>query len=111
MWSSADDIMTEFKDQNPLRETDDDGTEYILIDFTNYATFYYYLNEDDICYRCFIMPDDSGDLHAFVEKYDKKYVIVSDTQWKFYSGIDVSYIRLRETKTGQVYFEWYLPEH
>lgn len=110
MWATADEIMTEFKDQNPSKGTEDDGTEYISINFPDYAMFYYYLNEDDVCYRCFVMPEDVGDLHAIVERYDNRYVIVSDTQWKFYSGINVSYIKLRETKTGVTYFEWYDPK-
>ena len=110
MWSTADEIMTEFKEQNPLKETDEDGSKYIQIDFTGFAMFYYYLNDDNKCYECFIMPDDEGDLHGIIERYNNKYVVVSDTQWKFYSGISVCYIKLRETKTGLAYFDWYLPK-
>ena len=112
IWSTTDDIITEFADKNLLiKDKDKTGNEFIQVYFSDYAQVLYYLNEDDICYQCLIIPDDEDDLHAIIEKYNKKYIIISDTQWKFYSGIEVAYVKLLETDNGIAYFFWYLPEN
>ena len=62
----------------------DDGEKYIGA-FMNYGTFYYYFNkETELSYFCMQAVDKIHYLNAQVEAYNKKYIIVSDTEWKAY---------------------------
>jgi hypothetical protein len=66
----------------------------------------YFFDEDNACVITSITPKTQGDLQAFVESYNKRYVIVSDTEWKFYSEGVVFNCQLAQTKTGIYFFMW-----
>ena len=45
-----------------------------------------------------MIPLKQGGLNYFVEDYNSKYVIVSDTEWKFYNQNGIMYISLIEVQ-------------
>ena len=46
---------------------------------------YYYFDKDGWCDLCYIQMKNNGSLNNYVEKFNKQYVIVSNTEWKLYS--------------------------
>jgi len=53
------------------------------------------------------IPNSQEALNAYVEKYNKLYVIVSSTKWKMYSKDGISNIDLIYLDGGGCYFQWY----
>jgi hypothetical protein len=60
-----------------------DGTFYAMTGMS-LGVFCYYFDADGITYMCVQFPDDMKALNTQVEIYNKKYVIVSETEWKAY---------------------------
>ena len=106
---TAEEITTEFSEYYPTRDSTEKMGNYLNVDM-DFATVLYVLGQDDICYICYIIPDDIENLNGIVENYNNKYVIVSDFRWKFYQGTRVSYIDLLETEDHLSFFKWYFPE-
>jgi hypothetical protein len=105
--SSAADIKAEFweAEYKLKAEYDKDGDYFISIE-TQRATVLYYFNENKICKATFIVPDNQGALNFYVELYNKRYVILSPTQWKMYSENGVAEISLIYPEGGGCYFLW-----
>lgn len=62
----------------------DDGEKYIKT-FMVYGNFIYYFNkENGLSNFCMQIIDEMPYLNGQVEAYNKKYVIISDTEWKAY---------------------------
>lgn len=68
----------------------------------NYITFKneditcaYYLDQDNICKACMVIPQTQGMLNSMVERYNKQYVIISDEEWKAYSQNGYFQIQLK----------------
>jgi hypothetical protein len=61
----------------------DDGTKYIY-GMYNGSNLAYFFDENGLCDFVVLYPEDQGALNYFVELYNRKYVIISDTKWKAY---------------------------
>lgn len=86
-------IRKEFNNSKFETSYTDGGVKFIYKVDENVATYYYFDNES-ICYMCMMIPLKQGGLNYFVEDYNSKYVIVSDTEWKFYNQNGIMYINL-----------------
>jgi len=74
---------------------DKDGEYYIEIKDEPSCIVRYFFNEQFVCYMTGLIPRTQGDLNAIVEKYNSRYVIISQTQWKMYSINGIVNIELR----------------
>ena len=104
---SASEIKSEFWESSYNQKSgyDDDGDYYISIKIEN-ATVVYYFNSDKVCYLTFIIPDNQGALNFYVELYNKRYVVVSETKWKMYSENGIANIELLYPESGGYFFRW-----
>ncbi len=82
---------------------DKDGDKYLSVELST-MTVIYYFNSDDRCSLTAAIPDDQGSLNAMVEDYNKKYVIVSDKEWKMYNDNGIMTIELVFPEKGSAYF-------
>ena len=101
------DILNEFPPSvfNTVTSYDSDGDYYIQIKFDRCFARYYF-NAYQKCWLTLITPHTQGDLNWFVENYNKKYVILSNTHWQMYSNTGISDVRLEYTQDGGYYFQW-----
>lgn len=97
-------IRSEFSEQVFSTSYTEKGTKYIH--FTNERLLaMYFFNEENICFLCSATPLNGGVLNYMVENFNKKYVIISDTSWKYYTenGL-IIYIDLVETNGTMSFF-------
>ena len=80
---SKTEIKSEFSHYDYTSGITDDGTEYLQIKAVQSYNIYYF-NDYGFCYAVAIFPRTQGDLNSFVQDYNSKYVIVSDSEWKAY---------------------------
>ena len=64
----------------------------------------YYFNEDNVCNLVTLLPNSKGDLHYFIEEYNKKYVVVSKVEWRVYTDGYIINITLEYVKDGVYVF-------
>lgn len=95
-------IKQEFRNKNIKTDYTKDGIKYLYTGDENVYTFYY-INNEGICYSCMMVPQTRGILNWLVEDYNGKYVIVSDTEWKYYSENGIMYITLTEVEDRPVF--------
>lgn len=70
------------------------GVKYVYFDDGEILAMYFF-DEDGICNLCSALPLTSGVLNYMVERFNKEYVIIDDTKWKYYTGSNVIiYIQL-----------------
>lgn len=104
---SAEEIKEEFtgtEEGIDVRYTDD-GKIYYVRDFPS-VKFIYLFNEDKICHTCVVVPLTEGALNTLVENYNKNFVIISDTKWKWYNENGIAEIELVfDAKLG-THFIW-----
>jgi len=81
--STESEIRKDFSGTSFKIDRTDDGTKYIYYE-NNEMVVFYYLNDDNECFVTRIIPRQ-GTLNYLVEKYNKSYVIISDTKWKMYT--------------------------
>lgn len=81
--STESEIRKDFSGTSFKIARTDNGTKYIYYE-NNEMVVAYYLNDDNECFRTSIIPTQ-GTLNYLVEKYNKSYVIISDTKWKMYT--------------------------
>lgn len=91
--STESQIRKDFSDRYFERGTANDGTKYIYWSDESMIVAYY-LDSKNVCQSCAIFPKKQGTLNYLVEKYNKNYVIVSETQWKMYSDNGIMNIEL-----------------
>lgn len=86
----------------------DDGEKYISA-FMYYGTFIYYFDkETGLSNFCVQVINEIPYLNGQVEAYNKKYVIVSDTEWKAYlEGGEILKIKLDYNEEYKVYVFYY----
>ena len=86
----------------------DDGQKYISA-FMIYGTFVYYFDkESGHSNLCIQVIDNMIYLNGQVEIYNKKYVIVSDTEWKAYlEGGGLLKIKLEYNAENKIYVFYY----
>ena len=71
------------------------------------VTVIYYLDDNNLSISTAIFPLSQGLLQGMIERYNKRYVIVDDTHWKFYINGGVLKCDLMSTDDGGFYFYWY----
>jgi hypothetical protein len=120
LWAQArlgwteEQIRAEFSDaefeivfsEEPLKLGDDVvlSKRILQVKFGDKKIVSYYFNSEGISKLVSIHPLTEGVLHGMIELYNKKYVIVSDTEWKFYGKGGVLKIRLALLENGDYYF-------
>lgn len=104
--SSLDDIKAEFSDpvHNFRIEYNKNGELFAYID-TDRATVLYSFDDEKYCDATAIFPANQGFLNAYVEYYNKQYVIISNTEWKMYSSNGIATIQLHFTDDAY-FFVW-----
>jgi hypothetical protein len=102
------DIRDGYSDKTFEVGYNDDGEKYIST-FMIYGTFIYYFDkETGLSDFCIQIVDKMPYLNGQVEAYNKKYVIVSDTEWKAYlEGGSVLNIKLTYNKENEFYVFYY----
>lgn len=98
------DIYSEFKEYSPETRTTDDGELLMVVSWDKIRNYYYFTDKRQ-CYRTVIYPTTDGALNGLVEIYNKRYVIVSNTEWRMYSNGSISSIKLI-THDGITFFVW-----
>lgn len=85
-----------------------DGEKYISA-FMYYGTFIYYFDkETGLSNFCMQVINEIPNLNGQVEAYNKKYVIVSDTEWKAYlEGGAILKIKLDYNEEHNMYVFYY----
>ncbi len=86
-------IKSEFSNYNFKTAYTNDNTKYIYWEDADLISAYY-LNDKNISYACIIVPKKQGVLNYLIESYNKKYVIISETQWKMYNNNGIVNIEL-----------------
>ncbi len=82
-----------------------DGFKYIYT-YGDRGAIAYFFDEDGICILTRYMPYTQGDLNYYVEIYNSRYVILSETHWKAYlKNGGIIDIYLITTDDGLTYFE------
>lgn len=66
----------------------------------------YYFNEDFKSIITAIVPKSQGTLQGIIENYNKRYVIIDETHWKFYTNGSVLRCSLETTDSGLYFFSW-----
>jgi hypothetical protein len=102
--SSWFDIYSEFKEYSPETRTTDDGELLMVVSWDKIRNYYYFTDKRQ-CYRTVIYPTTDGALNGLVEIYNKRYVVVSNTEWKMYSCGLISSIKLIN-HDGVTFFLW-----
>lgn len=97
-------IRSEFSEQYFTTAYTEKGVKYIHFTNERFLAMYFF-DKDNVCFLCSATPLNGGVLNYMVESYNKKYVIVSDTQWKYYTdnGL-IIYIELVETSGTMTFF-------
>lgn len=85
---------------------DGTNTYYIYTNTPERGMWAYYFNSEGICFLCKFFPNTQGDLNYYVENFNNKYVIVSDTEWKMYNNNGIMNIKL-QFENGLSYFVFY----
>lgn len=67
----------------------------------------YFFNDAFLCFTTTITPKTQGALQGWIENYNKKYVVVDDTNWKFYNPNGILKCTLEKTEKNLYYFRWY----
>lgn len=86
-------IKSDFSNQTFKTNYTEAGTRYIYFDDGNILAMYFF-DENGICNLCSAYPLRTGVLNYMVEKFNKEYVIIDDTKWKYYTGNVIIYIQL-----------------
>lgn len=101
--------IREFHDDKTFETGYSDNGEKYISTFMNYGTFFYYFDkETGYSNFCMQVIDELPYLNGQVEAYNKKYVIISDTEWKAYlEKGGILNIRLDYNEEHKVYVFYY----
>lgn len=104
---SYSEILTEFKVKYDYTTGfSEELGKYLQFDMGT-ASLTYYFNNDNYCYTVILLPTTKEDMHAYIEKYNNKFTIISDTEWKMYgNGVTVT-IELIYVEDGGYFFLFY----
>jgi hypothetical protein len=111
--SSFKEIKDEFSDDASVKLTEKYFTEakegryikYLEVVIDN-ATVVYIFNTSLICYGTYIVPANQGALNYYVELYNKRYVIISPTNWRMYHSSGYTEVELFFDENDLYYFLW-----
>lgn len=101
---SYSEILTEFKvNFEYTTGYAEDLGKYLRFDMLT-ADVTYYFHEDNTCYTVLLIPNSEEDMHSYVEKYNSKYTIIDDANWKVYSNGSVVNIELLYAESSGYFF-------
>jgi hypothetical protein len=86
--------------------TSKDQKPFIMAEHENVNVIYYFNNEKTVCTTNVVIPDDLSMLNTLVEKYNNTYVIISETEWRFYTEKYPLKIKLIYGDNGLYFFVW-----
>lgn len=104
MGYTESEIKADFKDKVFKSGLTNINTRYVYFEEKN-ATITYYFDENKLSNMCRVFTTHKPTLNALVEQYNREFVIISDTHWKYYTGAEIIYVDL-VFKDGFVYFEF-----
>ena len=101
-------IREEFSEKTFTSGYDKDGDKWLKME-TDISTVKYYFKEETEwrCYVTMVIPDNQTALNVLVEKYNREYVIISETEWKMYGNNGIMKIKLIFADEGGYYFAMY----
>lgn len=70
----------------------------------------YFFNKDNESVVTSVSPLTQGQLQTLVELYNKRYVIINTTTWRFYDSGSVYLCKLTQTDNGKYHFIWKIEE-
>lgn len=79
--------LTEIKSEYPEGYFDDDYNGeviYTLYDEELYCLRIFCFNDTMMCYKSIIVPEEQKVTQLWVESMNEEWVVVSDTEWKYY---------------------------
>lgn len=99
-WADDDDSVREGK-------VSSHGIQYITVS-TEYFVIGYYFNETYHCDQVYIFPNTMAGVNGLAERYNGKYTIVDNKNWKAYLSGGVYDIKLMyDDKMPNPFFYWY----
>ena len=103
MGYSISQIREEFSDSKYELYSANSGDDFcIIINFVGIRV-YYFFDKDGYTDANYLIPLTSGKLQGLIENYNRYYVIISDTEWKYYNSNGVLYIKLAKRDDGESY--------
>lgn len=85
-----------------------DGEKVLTVQGEDVTCIYYFDKDNGICYLSLVVPHREGGVHYLIEKYNSKYVIVDNYNWKWYNSNYVIGITLDSTDDGIMFFSFYV---
>ena len=101
-FSESDIRYKEFPDKEFKSGTLKEGEKYISWS-TEKIICTYVFDSTNICSWCAIQPKNQGSLNYYVEEFNRIYVIIDDTHWKWYSDKGIIKITLSFPKEADGY--------
>lgn len=81
-----------------------DGTRY-TVDFDDNTQVVYFFDVNLYCDVIALRPGTPGALQGLIEKFNKEYVIINSTSWKFYRTDDILQLNLISVENvGRVFY-------
>lgn len=68
----------------------------------------YLFSDSNISVYTSVIPLTQGSLQAIIENYNKRYVVIDERHWKFYSPDGIFKCSLEQTEHREFYFLWSL---
>jgi hypothetical protein len=94
----------------PVFGMTESGSLFLKVEFKDGAVIYHF-NDYNICIMTVIQPWDERGINLLKEKYNKRFVIVSDNKWKDYSSNSKNDIELIYPSSDiYPYFTWTFAE-
>ena len=85
---------------------DSKGYLFYTIDF-EHSNIFYFFGKNDKCTSCIILPSSQARVNGLSEEYNKKYTVITDSQWRAYlSGGAICNVYLKHDKDYGYFFLW-----
>ena len=98
-------IRAEFSEKTFTSGYTEDGDKWLKMETSIGTVGYYFGKESDWkCYMTIVIPDNQTALNVLVERYNREYVIISETEWKMYGNNGIMKISLIFAEEGGYYF-------
>ncbi len=95
-------ILKEFYQEKFDKGYTKDGVKWISFD-NGLGVMLYYINEDNVCNYCFLVPHNQEIINNIVQRYNEEYVIISETKWKKYTSRGIMNILLMFKDNGYLF--------
>lgn len=104
-------IRNEFPNESWTYDKWGDNKDMLMMSFSTQTFDVAYLfNQNNKSVFTSISPTKQGTLQYFIETYNNRYVIISNTKWKLYKEGSIFVCELMQRKDGSYFFFWTLEE-